>query len=742
MRLARLSLEGVACTVRLSYPDALPSFVSACALATGGNPFYLRELLASALAEGVQGGVEGAARLPELVPQAVTDSVLLRLSRLPEPAATLAAAVSVLGDGTLLRHAALLAEIPAEKAEQAADVLAEVQVLADGEPLHFAEALTGAAIRESLPTLFRSRLHRRAAELLKADGAEVDAIAAHLLACQPHGDPAAVEVLRSAAERAAAKGDARSAQRFLDRALAEPSPMEVQPQLVMDRALAHATTGTPDAIAHLRESLAVAATPLQRAELMRSLGRLLFARAEFRAAAEALEQALSELGPGDPQEASLVVDSIAVASVAGSSPLPAAAARLEALVGEALSGKLPSDPRLLALASTAMLQAGRPASLVAAMAKEALSGLPIDDNLYGVLNGAAVTSLIAAGDLEAARVRAEDCLHDGAAASPIRAGMANHLLAVVYYCRGDLDATVMACRRSLGALQVGWDICTGWIAPLLAHALMDQGDLEAAAVALGCCPSAGPDRPEQLMARTARALLKELEGGDNKAVARELLAVGPKVESSGLNHLTPQPWWSLAALAAARAGERDQALQLVEEELAHARAFGEPRALGIALRTAGVVRGGPEGTEMLRSAVEVLEGSPAALELAHALVDFGAALRRGSHRVASRSPLRRGLELATSLGATPLAQRAHDELRAAGGRRGAPRDKFGPSALTPAERRVAELAASGLSTPQLARRLHLSAKTVDWHLGHVYQKLGISSRRELQSSLVPKARHV
>jgi DNA-binding CsgD family transcriptional regulator len=145
---------------------------------------------------------------------------------------------------------------------------------------------------------------------------------------------------------------------------------------------------------------------------------------------------------------------------------------------------------------------------------------------------------------------------------------------------------------------------------------------------------------------------------------------------------------------------------------------------------------------MLRSAVEVLEGSPAQLELARALVDYGAALRRASHKVASRSPLRRGLELAASLGAKPLAQRAHDELRAAGGRRGAPRDKFGPGALTPAERRVAELAASGLSTPQLARRLHVSAKTVDWHLGHVYQKLGIGSRRQLQSSLAQKPRRV
>ncbi len=64
-----------------------------------------------------------------------------------------------------------------------------------------------------------------------------------------------------------------------------------------------------------------------------------------------------------------------------------------------------------------------------------------------------------------------------------------------------------------------------------------------------------------------------------------------------------------------------------------------------------------------------------------------------------------------------------------------PRGANGHDALTGTERRVAELAALGLTTPEIAQRLYLSPKTVDWHLGHAYQKLGVSSRRQLTATL-------
>lgn len=125
---------------------------------------------------------------------------------------------------------------------------------------------------------------------------------------------------------------------------------------------------------------------------------------------------------------------------------------------------------------------------------------------------------------------------------------------------------------------------------------------------------------------------------------------------------------------------------------------------------------------MLHEAVAVLERSPAKLEHARALVEFGALLRREGQRIASREQLRRGFEPAHATGARPLANRAEHELHAAGGRRRPVRPSSGPAALTPTERRIAELAASGLSNPQIASTLYVTAKTIDWHLGNAYRK--------------------
>src|SRR5256886_9316800 len=104
---------------------------------------------------------------------------------------------------------------------------------------------------------------------------------------------------------------------------------------------------------------------------------------------------------------------------------------------------------------------------------------------------------------------------------------------------------------------------------------------------------------------------------------------------------------------------------------------------------------------LLREAVEVLEDSPALLERARVLTELGAALRRGNRRADAREPLRRGLELAHTCGAKPLAERAHAELLATGAR---PRRLVltGLDSLTPSERRGPALAAHGLDKPQLA----------------------------------------
>jgi hypothetical protein len=131
---------------------------------------------------------------------------------------------------------------------------------------------------------------------------------------------------------------------------------------------------------------------------------------------------------------------------------------------------------------------------------------------------------------------------------------------------------------------------------------------------------------------------------------------------------------------------------------------GRARALGAALRAAGLIESGQRGLGLLEEAVDALSESPARLEHAKARTELGAALRRANRRSEAREQLRQGLELATICGAASLAERAETELLATGAR---PRRiaLSGVASLTPSERRVAELAAEGPTNREIAQAL-------------------------------------
>ena len=195
-------------------------------------------------------------------------------------------------------------------------------------------------------------------------------------------------------------------------------------------------------------------------------------------------------------------------------------------------------------------------------------------------------------------------------------------------------------------------------------------------------------------------------------------------------------WRSGAALAAHALGDVERARALAEQEVELARAYGAPRPIGIALRTCGLVMGGEEGFELLETAVQVLDRSPARLELARARSELGAAHRRAGRRQAAQAELRHALDLAHRCGAIALAERTREELAAAGAR---PRraQLSGLESLTASERRVAELAAAGSTNREIAQALFVTVKTVEWHLRNTYLKLGIGSRRELEGAMEP-----
>jgi DNA-binding CsgD family transcriptional regulator len=152
----------------------------------------------------------------------------------------------------------------------------------------------------------------------------------------------------------------------------------------------------------------------------------------------------------------------------------------------------------------------------------------------------------------------------------------------------------------------------------------------------------------------------------------------------------------------------------------------------VALRTAGVVAGGDEGERLLRESVGCFAEAGVTLERGRALAELGALLRRSNRRREARELLAEALDGAHHAGAAMLAEHVETELRATGPRRAVLR---GVASLTASERRVAELAADGLTNREIAQALFVTMRTVEGHLTRVFAKLDVSSRRDLPARL-------
>lgn len=308
---------------------------------------------------------------------------------------------------------------------------------------------------------------------------------------------------------------------------------------------------------------------------------------------------------------------------------------------------------------------------------------------------------------------------------------------LVAWARGDLAEAEADVRQALEAARLGaLRFAELPLQAVLASLLVARGELGAAEAEIEA-GGMGGELPEVVWvapALCARGQLR-LEQGRVEQAAADLLMLERLSTRWGVIGLPAPPARLLAARAFAAAGEPERARPLAEAALAHARRWGAPALLSQALRaSAATARDGTERLAALEEAVAVLDGSPALLARAEALADLGAALRRAGRRADARPPLREALGLARRCGAAGLARRAGEELAATGEtvRRWTP---LGAASLTPSERRVAELAAGGMTNRQIAQTLFLTVKTIEAHLTAAYDKLGIRSRRELGAAL-------
>jgi DNA-binding CsgD family transcriptional regulator len=733
LRLGALSEQGCARLVEAALQEPLePAFAAAAVALTGANPQMVRALAATAAAAGVAPTAEGAAILSELDYSHIAPAVRARTRRVSVEAWALTRTLAVLGDGATIVQLAAVSGADEAALGEAARALTRLGLLrTEGNGLSFAQPMLRVALVRELSFTTLQSMHGQAARLLWESHARPDEIAAHLLHCQPIGEPWAVQALRAAARDAV--GDRRpvDALPYLRRALAEPMADDDRAALLMDLAEVpcvdvHAAIGRLTAASHLDVAPAI------RVEVVSRLAKLLVLADQRPAAEQVLAEARAALAEDPEHDGVLAVQQVTVA-LEESSGLHAAQSVLAELAERA--GHLPAPAQreldgLLALYET---WSGRDRRQAQAYAEQALLGAPADDELDGYLH--ALEALLYAGQPDRVRLYADRAM---------RAQQHHHrplALAAIQFIRSRTSARLGRLTEAIADAKSGIALLEAAQAPAgnpilgrhranLADLLIEQDSLDEAAALLHGPAEGYPPVAERsadfLLARGRLAVA----AGDHEAAVTDFTSCGRLLTGRGIVNPAILPWRSHAACAFAALGEMDEAIRHAAEELNLARQWGAPAAIGRAMHVYGLVCGGTRGITLLEESLELLKEAQAPLDLARASTDLGAALNRAGERPAARVHLRTALKLSQQSCAPALGQHVRTELAAAGGRlrRGA---EIGVDSLTRAEHNVAVMALGGRTNRQIAEALFLQQRTVEIHLTNVYRKLCITGRAQL-----------
>jgi DNA-binding CsgD family transcriptional regulator len=737
---APLSTAAATVLVQRRLPGAVDEFAAACHAATGGNAFLLGELLAELVDEGVTGTVGDAARVFEFGSERVGHAVRRRLRLLPDDATAVARGVAVLGPPAPLADVATLTELDPQTVGNAAEALVAVGVLsADGAvELDFVHPVVRGAVYDQIPPLQRQQLHARAAALMQARGAESERVGRHMLRLPAASDPARVAVLRAAARDAGARGAADAAIGYLRRALDEPPLGDERGVVLHELGLAEAADRRRDGFeAHLRAASALTEDPVARSRIALDLGRALASCGEFRGSVEIFHEELRGIADRD-DELSVALEAEMLAMAFHEFTCTELVAPYWERRFAQFDAGVQLDATTLAPLVVAISASRPPAAAAIAVAQRALETGRLDAP-NSVVIGAIGNGLIYAGALSLASTVYRDSITAATRhGNRLAVAWQSTMCAKASLRLGDIRRSEAEARLALRVFEEGsGQPGVAWCVAHLLDALLARGAVDEAAELVDrelVSASAAPTLPVALL-HTSLAHF-HLARGQPVVALREARAAGRLISATIANPYCCD-WRSAAALALSALDRRDAACTMAAEELADARRFGVAAAEGISLRTLGLVTGGAEGLQALRDSLAVLEHAEGRLEHARSLLGLGAALRRAGIRTEARDVLRAALDETSRLGASGLADRAHEELVTAGARpRRERRLLSGRESLTASEDRVAALAATGLSNREIAQRQFVTVKAVEWHLSNVYRKLDLVSREELPEALV------
>jgi DNA-binding NarL/FixJ family response regulator len=705
------------------------AFCRECWAVTAGNPFEAVELTAKVRDRGLRPDETSAHLLRDLAAAVKGHGLITRLERLGPSTVRFAWAAAVLGTEIQPELAAGVAGLGPAEAAACADRLREARILTGGRTLEFVHPLIATAVYRAIPDAIRVALHGQAAWSAVDAGLGPATAARHLLETHPDADPWVVDQLRAAARETLRAGAPETARSYLGRALREPPAAHERAAVLYELGCASQLLEPSVTVNHLRAALAEPITdPELRDGIHFRLSQSLAHSDRLSEAAEVVAQAARE-ATGPRTRLRMQAEQFMWDAFRADEPDSPSRSRRLTRLADRLTGRDLTERYVIGLRAWDATLRGEHTSTVLRHAGRALAGsLPWANEGWGF----EVPTLVAMTYLYADRPgRAEELFAEGIAGFERHGWRGAHLsfgyvlLGYVRYRRGRLSEAEELARDGLRlAERVGRGTPVQWYCvAVLTEILLARGRTDEAA-GLAADYAFQEPFPAAVTFPDAQAVHGELllARGLHREAAAELAAVGRRLDPRGMRNPAWCPWQVHLALAESHdAPERARKTAL--DAVVRARQFGAPSAIGHTLLVAAEVTGGDEGMKLLEEAVAQLETSPAAHQLACALVAHGSALRRAGRCEEAAGQLQRGLAGAVQCGADGLAARARQELATAGlptRPPGAP----DTGALTAAERAAAGLAARGEEQPKIAAALGTGERDVVQLLSAVYRKLG------------------
>ena len=688
-----------------------------------GNPLALMEFPASG---PMAGGFEAHAAS---IPRRIEDTFRRRSDDLPAQTRqlVLVAASEPTGDAALLWRASRLLGIDSEAAAPAeAAGLLEI-----GAHVRFRHPLVRSAVCRAATAPERRRVHGALATATDSV-ADPDRRAWHRgQAVQGTDEDAAADLERSA-DRALGRGGFGAAAAFLRRATdLTPDPAD-RARRALDAANAQYCAGAPDAALELLESVdARHLSPLQRARLELLRAQTTFHLDHGSEVPGMLLRAAHMFAPLDPPLArETYLQAFDAATITGSRVLESALTEMADAVRSAPAPRAPAEVLLDGLVAAHIGGFARGAPILKG-ALRAFRDHNFPVRTVGVGDAGnwlwlATRTAIALFEDEAAIALADRYVRQArelGALATLPAALVVSAFTRIYTgelaLAAELSHEATAISQASGAMPLSYaktylDAWRGIESTTVAR--HEDGDGHAA------------DRTRGIETTVSILATAVLHNGRGNYPAARSAASGacdtyePSIRGQALYELVE---------AASRTGDEEAARRASEELSARAHASGTEWALGVAAHSRALISAGPDAERRYREAIERLRNCRMRVFLARAHLVFGEWLRREGRRNDAREELRTAYALLADMGADPLANRAARELRATGER---PRARHARPAdtLTAQELTIARLVATGATSREVGAQLFLSPRTIEAHLRNIFQKLGITSRRQLR----------